>query len=93
MSKPKSYVVVTETDDWIMCVGVYQNYLEAYGKALISVHHYLTDFETDKKPSITPLQPLETDSGFAIRGQLDGKTDISAYVLFNDDDNEGQEGV
>lgn len=83
------YVVIVETDDdFQMCIGVYDNPKEAYGAAYLWLDELLDGtLPVGKEDNvyISPLYPLEGDTGFGMK--IVGRENIQerAHILFLED--------
>lgn len=67
--------------DFIQALGTYYDCRQAYGVALLQ----LCDFQQSKEEKVTPLFPLEGDTGYGISIRHEAYTDF-CYILFCDSD-------
>lgn len=64
--------------DYIQAVGTYNDFVQAYGAALLMLNDNANE---DLGETITPLFPLEGDTGYGMELKHERYTDF-CYVLF-----------
>ena len=60
------------------CVGTFDNYLEAYGRAILHLNDVIRD--TEDSDAIT-ISPIEFWGDYGYRMKLIGQEDITDYVI------------
>lgn len=73
------YVVVNEADNFIMCIGVYDDYMTAYGAGYVDASEHL---QNKKNPWISVIEDLEGDTGCMIRYGADDVKEERMLILF-----------